>query len=348
MKKRRVLVLMHEDLVPPDDLDGHTEDEIRDCKTEYDVVSTIRNLGHTAVPLGVRDDLGMIRKAIEEFRPHVCFNLLEEFHGVALYDQHVVSYLELMRQPYTGCNPLGLTLAHDKALSRKILAYHRIPVPRFKVFAIGQKVQRPVRLRYPLFVKSLTEDASLGISQASLVQSDEKLVERVHFIHTKIGTDAIVDQYIVGRELYVGLLGNKRLQALPIWELRFTKLPEGTAPIATEQVKWNEKYQEQIGVETGLVRDLPAGLGERIVRACKRAYRALELSGYARMDLRLQEDGRFFLIEANPNPQLALDEELAESAAHAGLEFEQLVQKIMNLGLSFRAHWRSADTAATS
>ena len=340
MRKLRVLVLVHEDLVPPDDLAGHDEKEIEAWKTEYDVVSALRNMGHTVEPLGVSSDLGAIRTAIEELKPHLCFNMLEEFHGVALYDQHVVSYLELMRQPYTGCNPRGLTLAHDKALSKKVLAYHRIPAPRFKVFPIGRKVRMPSRLEYPLLVKSLTEEASLGISQASLVNSDEKLRERVAFIHEKIGTDAIAEQYISGRELYLGILGNIRLKTLPLWELRFTNLPEGTEPIATAKVKWDEKYQQHIGVETGIATDLPDGLREKIVRTCKRAYRCLDLSGYARMDLRLADDGRFFLIEANPNPQLAYDEELAESAAHDGIKYEALLQRILNLGLSYRAGWQ--------
>ena len=339
MKKRRVLVLVHSDLVPPDSLEGHDEKAIREWKTEYDVVSTLRNMGHDARPLGVSDDLGAIRTAIEEFKPHVCFNLLEEFHGVALYDQHVVSYLELMRQPYTGCNPRGLTLAHDKALSKKILAYHRIPAPRFKVFPVGRKVKKPARLEYPLLVKSLTEDASLGISQASLVTNDEKLVERVRFMHEKIGGDAMADQYIEGREIYVGILGNLRLQTLPIWELEFTKLPEGSAPIATEKVKWDEKYQEQIGIKTGPAK-LENGLEDRIIKICKRAYRALELSGYARIDLRLQPDGHVYVIEANPNPQLAFDEEFAESAAHIKMSYEDVLHRILTLGIGYRAHWR--------
>ena len=340
MRKLRIVVLVHSDLVPPDDLAGHDEKAIDSWKTEYDVVTALREMGHEAQPLGVSSDLGVIRASIEETRPHICFNMLEEFHGVALYDQHVVSYLELMRQPYTGCNPRGLTLAHDKALSKKILAYHRVPAPRFKVYPIGRKVFMPARLAYPLLVKSLTEEASLGISQASLVNNDEKLRERVEFIHKKIGTDAIAEQYIDGRELYVGVLGNQRLQTMPIWELAFTNLPEGTEPIATSKVKWDEKYQKQIGVTTGPAKDIPGPVADRILRVCKRAYRDLDLSGYARMDLRLREDGSFFLIEANPNPQLAHDEEFAESAAHAGLRYEELLHKILNLGLHYRAGWR--------
>jgi len=340
MRKLRVLVLVHEDLVPPDDLKGRDEKEIRKWKTEFDVVATLRDLGHEARPLGVSSDLGVIRDTIEEFKPHVCFNLLEEFHGVALYDQHVVSYLELLKQPYTGCNPRGLTLAHDKALCKKVLAYHRIPAPRFKVFPMGRKVRKPARLEYPLIVKSLTEEASLGIAQASVVHNDEKLLERVAFIHESIGTDAIVDQYVEGRELYVGVIGNLRLRTFPIWELRFTRLPEGSVPIATEKVKWDEKYQKQLGVKTGPAAGLPDGVEEKIRKLCVRAYRALGLSGYARLDLRLREDGRVFIIEVNPNPQLAYDEELADSAAHAGVSYEQLIQKILNLGLRYRAQWQ--------
>ena len=341
MRKLRVLVLVHEDLVPPDDLDGHSDKEIDAWKTEYDVVSCLRDMGHDAQPLGVLSDLAVIRRAIDEFKPHVAFNMLEEFHGVALYDQHVVSYLELIRQPYTGCNPRGLTLAHDKALSKKVLAYHRVPHPHFKVFPVGRtKVRKPARLDFPLLVKSLTEEASLGIAQASLVHNDDKLKERVEFIHEKIGMDAIAEHYIDGRELYVGVIGNQRLQTLPIWELQFTNLPEGTQPIATAKVKWDEKYQKQIGVKTGPATDLPNGVADRILRLCKRAYRDLDLTGYARMDLRLSPAGSFYLIEANPNPQLAYDEELAESAAHAGIKYEDLLQRILNLGLSYRAQWR--------
>ena len=170
MKKLRVLVLMHEDLIPPDTIEGASDKEIARWKAEYDVVTGLWHLGHEVRPLGMLDDLGVVREAIEQWKPHVAFNLLEEFHGVAVYDQHVVSFLELMRLPYTGCNPRGLMLAHDKALSKKILTYHRISTPRFSVFPLNRRTKRPQRLAFPLLVKSAVEDASLGISQASVVQ----------------------------------------------------------------------------------------------------------------------------------------------------------------------------------
>ena len=221
MKRLRVLVLLHPDLVPPDSLDGHSEQEIHEWKTEYDVVSTLRAAGHEVRPLGVQDELKPIRDEIESWKPDVVFNLLEQFHGEAAYDQNVASYLELLRVPYTGCNPRGLMLARGKELSKKLLTYHRIPLPAFAVFPMRRKIRRPARLGFPLIVKSLSEDASYGIAQASVVDSDEKLAERVTFIHERIGTAAIAEQYIEGRELYVGVLGNDRLRVLPIWELEF-------------------------------------------------------------------------------------------------------------------------------
>jgi D-alanine-D-alanine ligase len=345
MKKLRILVLMHEDLVPPETLDGATEQEIAQWKTEFDVLAGLHNLGHEVRPLGVATDLSPIVAVLDEFRPHITFNLLEEFQGVAVYDYYVVSYLELMRKSYTGCNPRGLMLAHDKALSKKVLAYHRVSVPRFTVFPINRRVRRPPRLQFPLLVKSLTEEGSVGITQASVVHDDRHLERQVHRIHHELNTDAIAEFYVDGREFYVGILGNQRLQTLPVWELEFRRLPEGEYPIATTQVKWDEKYQKQVGVETHPA-ELAPEIEQKILRMCKRCYRLLNLTGYARMDLRLSDRGEPFFIEANPNPQLAYGEDFAESAEHAGLHYEQLLHRIVSLGLAYRPQWRSlADSA---
>jgi D-alanine-D-alanine ligase len=341
MKKLRVLVLVHEDLVPPDSLEGYSDKEIQQWKTEFDVVATLREMGHDARPLGVWDDLGKIRKSIEEFKPHVAFNLLEEFHGVAVYDQHVVSYLELMRQTYTGCNPRGLMLAHDKGLCKQILAYHRILTPKFVVYPRGRKVKPTKRLGYPLLVKSASEEASLGISQASIVHDDEKLKDRVEFIYEQVKSDALVEEYIEGRELYVGVIGNQRLRTFPIWELLFTKSGDKVPLIATAKVKWDFDYQQKLGVETREAEDLPDGVAAAVLKQCTRTYRALYLSGYARIDLRLASDGRAYVLEANPNPNLSFGEDFAESAEKGGLTYKELLQRIINLGRSHKAAWRA-------
>jgi D-alanine-D-alanine ligase len=334
--KLRILALVHRHLVPPETVPEGTDIVSAPWRTEYDVISTLRALGHEVMPLGVHDDLGDIRRASQEWKPHIAFNLLEGFDDVTIFDQNVVSHLELLKLPYTGCNPRGLLLARDKSLSKKLLAYHRIDVPEFEVCRIGRPIRRLKKRRYPLIVKSLTQEASIGISQASVVDSDEKLRERVAFIHESIGTAAIIEQYIEGRELYVGIIGNQTLQALPVWELFFTNMPPEAKRIATDRVKWSVKYQKKYGIESGPARDLPEGLAERIQHVCKRAYRALEVSGLARVDLRLDTEGHVWVIEANPNPQIAKGEDFAASAEKAGIPYDSLLQRIVNLGLRWQ------------
>lgn len=336
----RILVLMHEDLLPPRSIEGKSEREIIPFKTEFDVTTALEDMGHEVRPLGLANDLGVLRETLDSFRPKIAFNLLEEFHGIALYDYHVVSYLELMKRRYSGCNPRGLMLAHDKGLSKKVLSFHRIPVPEFAVFPLDRRFRVRRDLQYPLFVKSLTEEGSEGISQASVVHTEQQLRERVDFVHRQIGTDAIAERYIDGRELYVGVVGNVRLQTLPVWELHFKKLPPGAPRIATSKVKWSPEYQKEAGIDYGLATALTDDLERSIARTCKRAYRALNLSGYARVDLRLADDGRFYIIEVNPNPDLVYGGEFAESAEKAGLAYEDLLDKILRLGLGYRALWR--------
>lgn len=334
MKKQRILVLMHEDLVPPDDLKGLSGKEIEPFKTEYDVVAGLRALGHDVRKLGVWDELRPLRVALQEWTPDIVFNLLEEFQGRTVYDHNVVSFLELMRMPYTGCNPRGLVLARDKALSKKILHYHRIRVPKFAVVPIASRFKRPRRLDFPLIVKSLVEEASTGISLASVVTSDDKLAERVRFIHEKVQTDAIIEQYIDGRELYVGVMGNHRLTVLPVWELHMDGLPEDAPRIATRRIKHDAEFQEKHAITDGPAKDLPAKAAGRIVVVSKRIYRVLGLSGYARIDFRLGADGLPYFLEANPNPQIAVGEEFAGAARAAGLAYEAMLAKIVSLGLA--------------
>jgi D-alanine-D-alanine ligase len=332
MKKLRVLALCEESLVPPES--SARKDVVNaEWRMEFDVVKTLREEGHEVRALGVGSELGVIRTAIAEFKPDIAFNLLEGFAEVATWDQNVVAYLELLRLPYTGSNSRGLLLSRDKALAKKVLSYHRVAGADFVVFPRARSVRRPRRLRFPLIVKSLTFDASIGISQASVVEDDEKLVERVKFIHDSIGTDALVERYIEGRELYVGILGNQQLEVLPIWELLFTKMPEEKRRIATERLKWSLTYQKKHGIVSGEAKDVPAEIEARIRDICKRTYRNLMLSGCARIDLRLTEAGQAYVIEANPNPQLSEDEDFAQAAKKAGIDYETLLQRIVNLGL---------------
>ena len=332
--KKRILALVHDHLVPPEDTTGIDVLEA-EWKMEYDVIETLRERGHEVRVLGVHDDLAGIRPTAGFFEPHIVFNLMEAFAGVTTFDQNVVSYLELLRLRYTGCNPRGLILARDKALSKKLLAYHRIPVPDFTVIRYGHKPVLSKKLHFPLIVKSLFYEASAGISQASVVENAEQLARRVQFIHESLGTAAIVEQFIDGRELYVGVLGNERLDVFPVWEMSFAQMPDNRWRIATERVKWSTQYQKKHGIMTDAAK-LDAASTDAIQRIAKRAYRALDLNGYARIDLRMDDEGRAYVLEANPNPNLAYGEDFAESAEVAGTSYEELLDRIITLGIRWK------------
>ncbi len=302
MKKPRVLVLTHETLVPPEDASGYTMQQVDEWRTEYDVTTALRAMGHEVRVLGMGDNLAELRSVITDWKPDISFNLLEEFQGIVTYDQYVVAFLELMRQPYTGCNPRGMMISRDKALSKQILAYHRIPTAKFALLPRNRRYREPSRLKFPLFVKSATED----------------------------------------REIYIGVIGNERLTTFPLWELNFGTLPEVMAGIATRKVKWDRKYQLKHGIGTGPARDLPEGLAPRVAQLARRIYRALCLSGYARIDLRLKPDGSVFVLEANANPNLAQIEDLATSSLSSGVGYDELLERIMRFGLAYQAAWRQA------
>jgi D-alanine-D-alanine ligase len=333
MKRLRVLVLMHPDHVPPESLDELGPQEALRLKAEFDIVQCLRKLGHEPRALGVQDEFLPIRDTVEELKPHIVFNLLEEFHRNMLFDQNVVSLLELLRVPYTGCNPRGLILARSKSTGKKLLAYHRIPVPDFLVIPRGHRTRRPKKLGFPLIVKSLMEHSSMGIAQASLVEDDERLAERVAFVHDSVGTDAIAERFIEGREIYVGVLGNDRLVALPPIELVFEKMPANAALIATAKVKHDLAYQAKRGIALRAAENLEPEVLERIARLAKRIYKTLELDGYARIDFRLSKDNVPYFLDANPNPDISDGEELASAAALIGMNYGDLISRILSLGM---------------
>ena len=337
MKRLRVLALVYPDHVPPDSLDGFDEQEILSWRAEYDVITCLRKARHEVLALGVQEELQPIRDAVGSMKPHVVFNLLEEFHHNALYDHNIVSFLELMRVPYTGCNPRGLVISRDKALGKKLLAYHRIRTPAFAVFPLGRRPRRPPKLGFPLIVKSLTEHASLGIAKASLVHDDAELEDRVRFIHQNLDTDAIAEQFIEGRELYVSVLGNARVWSLPAWELVIEHSAPNEPLIATAKVKHDLEYQERRGVQLQAA-NLDEPLASHIGRLSRRIYHILEMSGYARIDYRLDAQGILWFLDANPNPDISASEELASAAKRAGMSYTKLLHRIMSLGRSAHGH----------
>jgi D-alanine-D-alanine ligase len=231
-------------------------------------------------------------------------------------------------------------LSRDKVLTKRVLASHRVATPAFRLFPFGRSFRVPRGLTFPLIVKSSTEDASLGISQASLVEDMQSLRERVEFIHEHVESDALVEQYIEGREIYVGVLGNTRLTTLPAWEVDFGTLPADQTRIATSKVKWDRRYQAKHGITTAKADNLSDEQRTELDRLAKRTYRALYMSGFARMDFRLRDDGEIFLLEANANPNLSHGEDLADSAKAVGMGYTALIARIVQLGLGYMPEWR--------
>ena len=334
MKKRlKVLVLF--DGVRPTKIDEDLSKEMKteDWKTEANVMAALGELGHTAEHLAIFDEVDLVRQKMESFEPDVLFNLVEQFKNNPGFDQNIVSLLEMQGVPFTGCGATGLTLCKHKGISKKILHYHRIHVPNFVVIPRGQRIARPKQLKFPILVKPVKEEASYGISQASFVETDEQFRERAAFIHEKHDADVIAEEYIEGRELYVGLMGNLRLKVFPIRELVFREVPPDEPKIATYRAKWDEEYRKRWGLENQFAEDLDPALVTKIQDVCKDIYRLLTIDGYARIDLRLTSENKLYFIEANPNPILAEDEDFALAAAKADVPYTELIERIVRLGM---------------
>jgi len=331
-KKLKVLVLF--DAITPTRIDQDFTAELKtaDWKTENNLLGALRTLGHETEHLALYDELDYLRQKLATFPADILFNLAEQFKNNRAFDQNIVSHLEMLGLPFTGCGAAGLLLCKHKGISKKILSYHRIHVPNFVVLARNRRVGRPRQLKFPLLVKPVKEEASIGISQASFVENDEQFRERVAFIH-KYDLDVIAEEYIAGRELYVSLMGNHKLTVFPIRELVFREVPPDEPRIATYRAKWDEEYRKRWGLENRFAEALDPMLVRQIEQTCKRIYRLLTIDGYARMDLRLTPANEIYFIEANPNPILAEDEDFALSAGKAGLSYPQLIDRIIRQGM---------------
>ena len=336
MKKRGLRVLALFDLGEPAALDQDFSEALQTegWRTEADVLKALRSLGHEVEYQAIHDDTDLLRQKLQAFPADIIFNLVEEFRNNRSFDQNVASFLELSDVPFTGCGSTGLTLCRNKGISKKILGYHRIRVPQFAMIPRGRRPVRPKWLPFPILVKPLKEEASTGISQASFVESDDAFRERVEFVHDKLEQDVIAEEYIEGRELYASMLGNNRVDVLPLRELLFREVPPDEPRIATYTAKWNDAYRKRWGIENRFAEELAPEVLRDIQRTCRRIYHLLAIDGYARLDLRLTAQNEIVFIEANPNPFLAEGEDFALSAEKAGLSYARLIERIVRLGLA--------------
>jgi D-alanine-D-alanine ligase len=299
-------------------------------EAEYEVAEALSAKGHEVRLVGVMDDIQHLLDRLHEFEPELVFNCAEGFHNRPSLDYLLPALLEAEGYHYTGSPPLGLLTTRNKALSKKVLAYHGIKVPGFVTYRLTDEVKSDPGLTYPLIVKPNQEDASIGIAQASVVRDVDQLTERVAFVHDTFHQSAIVEEFIEGRELYVGMLGNgDDFTMLPIVEMVWDK--ERTKPeerIATRRAKWHVGYRERKGIRNVFARPIAKEPKRQIAEICRTAFRALWLRDYARLDVRLTPDNEVWVIEANANPFISYGHDMANAAEKAGMTYQAFIERI--------------------
>lgn len=303
---------------------------------EYQIADALRQLGHEVGLIGVHDDIQSLVPALAEAKPDLVFNGAESFHGKAELDYLFPALIDAEGYRYTGSPPLALLVTRNKAMSKKVLAYHGINVPGFATWRPGEKIVLPDDLHFPLIVKPLSTDASAGIAQASVVVDKGSLEDRVAFVHERFNQPAIAEEFIDGRELYVSVVGNgNSLELLPITEMVFDhSKTEPEERIATQYAKWDESYRKRKGIRNVFARPISKSCRRQIEEICRMAHRALWLQDYARLDLRLTKDNQVWLIEANANPFLSWGHDVANAAEKAGMSYTRWIQRITNEALA--------------
>jgi D-alanine-D-alanine ligase len=299
--------------------------------TEANVRKALLSLGHQVFPFGIHDEIELLVTTLRQGSFDLVFNLCEAFRNERRFEPNIVSLLEMMGVRHTGSGGSGLRLCKDKGLTKELLAYHRIRTPKFLVAKRSRPLRSLRRFDFPAFIKPLQLESSEGISQYSFAATEKEALSRMRYVHERLGVDAIIEEYIEGRELYVSVIGNEKLSVLPIRELFFREVPDGEPKFATFRAKWDEAYRKRWGIASGYAANLDPGLEARIADICKRIYRHLQIRGYGRIDLRVKENGEIYFIEANPNPSIAAGEDFALSAEKAGISYDELIAKIVSL-----------------
>jgi D-alanine-D-alanine ligase len=296
------------------------------------VARTLRRLAHRVSVLGVHGDVKRLITGLSRRKPELVFNLMEMFGDNVFGDIPVTGLLELLRLRYTGSGPGELYLSQDKGLTKKLLAFEDILYPRYAVFSRQAAFETGGNLRMPLFVKPLRSDASIGIGGKSLVHDAVALMERVAVIHKELDDSALAEEYIEGREFYVGVLGNGQPKALPPVEVDFTGFPEGVPKVMDSKAKWDERSKEYKGTKS-VIANLPDELRARLQKVAVDAYRALRVRDYGRVDLRLTDTGEIYVLEVNASCYLEKSGEFAMAAAASGLDYQRLIERIVNLAM---------------
>lgn len=304
-----------------------------DWKTERDVKNTLQKLGHQVIPFGIYDDIEPFLKLVREEKPDLVFNMSEAFSGKRDFEPNLTALMQLMGIPFTGAGPMSLQLCKDKGLTKVILGYHQIRTPKFLVVKKTKALPSLKKFKFPAIIKPLQLESSEGISQVSYVENEKDAMARIKFVHDRMGVDAIIEEFIDGREVYVSILGNEKLSVFPPREMFFKQVPEDEPKFATYRSKWDQQYRKRWGIDSGWMEELSESTQRKLNEVCKKIYRLLQIQGFGRIDLRIKDEEIYF-IEANPNPSIARKEDYALSAHKAGVEYEELIAKIVSLSLS--------------
>jgi D-alanine-D-alanine ligase len=302
-------------------------------KTDIEAISdALRELGHEPSNVAI-DGRPTTLTRLRNNDADLFFNLVESYAGDDTMEMHFAAYLDLVGKKYTGAGPQGSFLAMDKTIAKKIIRYHDVYTPYSAVVYKG-RVEHAQDIKFPVIVKPAAEDASKGIDASSVVNSVKELLERISYIHDEFDAAALLEEYIEGREIYAAVLGNDRPEALPLVELDLSKLPDGMPRIAGYEVKFDVNTEAYRKTKSAPAKDLEEDMVVRIQDAAVTVYRALKLRDYGRIDLRLAENGRVYVIEANPNPWLDPAAEFMMAAKEGGRSYTQVIAEIVELAMA--------------
>ena len=321
MDKLKISVLFWEERIK----EGNRHDEVVD-----EVAGALSEGGHKVSFIGISGDLRELLDNLDDKRPDLVFNLCERFADNDEYEMHVTAVLAMLGQPFTGTGPAGMALRQDKAVTKKLLKFHRVPYPNYATFD-KDNLEFAGRMHFPLFVKPLHGDTSLGIDDSSLVTEYSKLIERIGFIQTNLKVPALVEEYIEGREFYIGILGNDPAETLPVMELDFAKLPAGYPRIYGHEAKSDTNSLQFGAVNAIVATELLPEVRARLIIAGREAAIALKVKDYARVDIRLSPDGIPMVVEVNANPYLERTSAFPLAALQAGMSYATLINRIVEI-----------------
>lgn len=332
-KNNRVLVVFDLPEPPPQDQNYKEELKTFEWECEADVIHTLeKKLGFEVKAFGVFDNVHPLIEEIKLFQPNIIFNMCESFRNERNYEPNIAGLYELLGVPYTGASPYALRICQDKSLTKKILAFNGIRVPEFTAYRRKKPIGSLKDFPYPAIIKPLGFEGSEGIAQTSLAENEKDCLERVQFVHESLDADAIVEEFIEGREIYVSIMGQGKIQAFPPREIFFHQVPEGEPKFATYNAKWDLQYRKKWGIRNGPANALPEQTEKKLFRDARAIYKLFRIESYARIDFRITAGGEVVFLEANPNPNLTSDEDFAKSALKAGVEYPDLIGKILSMG----------------